>query len=76
MKIQRAHELYWQIGAQARTAGLVSAEELRVICRLGARKCGYWCRHLLDLCGVVRDRVQDSAWLVQLSAVESEVLQK
>ena len=48
--------LYWQIGKKAVKDGILTDEELRIICRLGHRKEGYWNRHLLDLIDVIGDR--------------------
>lgn len=57
MKIAKAYKLYWQIGKQAVEDSLLTDEELKIICRWGHRKCGYWNRHLLDLIDTIRDRM-------------------
>lgn len=61
METARARSLYWQIGKQAVADGILTDEELRVICRWGHGKCGYWNRHLLDLQDIIAERSNKKA---------------
>jgi hypothetical protein len=50
---------YYFLSHLAIENGILTREERDTISRVGTRKEGYWSRHLLDLCGILKKRSPD-----------------